>query len=139
MTSTPHRCSILIIEDEPDLRDVLRVALEADGYDVSVVENGREALKHLRSTPSTCLIVLDLFLPVLNGQRFRAAQLRDRSLAWIPVIVMSGGVEAAREARQLGTRLFVRKPIDLDEFRAVVRSVGCQRARRPEGARRVES
>jgi len=133
VTAVPHRCSILIIEDEPDLQDVLRVALETDGYEVAVVDNGRDALKHLRSTPSTCLIILDLFLPVLNGQRFRAAQLRDRSLAWIPVIVMSGGVEAGREARELGARLFVRKPVDLDEFREVVRSVGCQRARqRPD-------
>src|SRR4051812_24071858 len=133
MTAPPHRCSILIIEDEPDLQDVLRVALESDGYDVTVVDNGRDALKHLRSTPSTCLIILDLFLPVLNGQRFRAAQLRDRSLAWIPVIVMSGGVEAGREARELGARLFVRKPVDLDELREGVRSVGCLRARqRPD-------
>jgi len=142
MTAAPHRCSVLIIEDEPDLQEVLRVALETDGYDVAVVANGRDALRHLRSTPSTCLIILDLFLPVLNGQRFRAAQLRDRSLAWIPVIVMSGGVEAGREARELGARLFVRKPVDLDEFREVVRSVGCLRARqRPEerGSGKIES
>jgi hypothetical protein len=46
---------------------------------------------------------------------------------------MSGGVEAGRKARELGARLFVRKPVDLDEFREVVRSVGCLRARqRPD-------
>ena len=56
----PHRCSVLVVEDEPELQDVLRVALEADGYDVAVVGNGRDALKHLRTTATTCMIVLDL-------------------------------------------------------------------------------
>jgi CheY-like chemotaxis protein len=123
-----HRCSILIVEDEPELQDVFRVALEADGYDVAVVDNGRDALKHLRSTANTCLILLDLFLPVLSGQRFRAVQLRDRSLAWIPVVVVSGGIDAAREARELGARAFVRKPVDVDELRAAIRRVGCVQA-----------
>ena len=131
--AAPHRCSVLIVEDEPELQDVLRVTFESDGYNVAVVSNGRDALKHLRSTPTTCLIVLDLFLPVLSGHRFRAVQLRDRSLAWIPVVVVSGGVEAAREARELGARAFVRKPVDVDELRAAVRRIGCLRARhRPD-------
>jgi len=133
MPVCPHRCSVLVVEDEPELQDVLRVALEADGYDVAVVDNGRDALKHLRTTPTTCLIILDLFLPVLNGHTFRDVQLRDRSLAWIPVIIMSGGVDAAREARELGARAFVRKPANVDELLAAVRRVGCLRARqRPE-------
>jgi len=139
MSASPHRCSILVVEDEPELQDVLRVALEADGYNVSVVNNGRDALKHLRTTPATCLIILDLFLPVLSGHRFRTAQLRDRSLAWIPVIILSGGVEGAREARELGARAFVRKPADVDELRAAVRRVGCQRARQHPEQRAVQN
>lgn len=129
-TSEPHCCSVLVIEDEPELQDVLRIALQADGYDVAVVDNGRDALKHLRSTASTCLILLDLYLPIMSGRRFRDVQLRDRSLAWIPVIVVSGGLEAAREARELGARAFVRKPVDVDELRATVARVGCLRAPR---------
>jgi CheY-like chemotaxis protein len=128
MCAEPHRCSILLVEDEPELQDVLRVALEADGYDVAVVGNGRDALTHLRSTVSTCLIVLDLLLPVMNGRRFRSVQLQDRSLAWIPVVIVSGGIEAAREARELGAHAFVRKPVDVDELRAQIRRVGCCRA-----------
>jgi CheY-like chemotaxis protein len=126
---TEHRCGILVVEDEPELRDVLRVALESDGYDVSVVGNGRDAIQHLRSTANTCLIVLDLLLPIMDGKRFRSVQLRDRSLACIPVIVMSGGVEAGREARELGATAFVRKPVDVDELRAAVRRIGCLGAR----------
>ena len=129
MSAHPHRCSVLVVEDEPELQEVLRVALEGDGYTVAVVNNGRDALQHLRTTPTTCLIILDLLLPVLSGHRFRAAQLRDRSLAWIPVIILSGGAEASREARELGARAFVRKPANVDELRAAVRGVGCLRAR----------
>ena len=128
--AAPHRCSVLVIEDEPDLQVMLRVALEADGYDVHAVSNGRDGLRLLRSTPNTCLIVLDLVLPVMDGRRFRSAQLRDRSLAWIPVIVVSGGLDAAREARELDASEFVRKPIDLDQLRSVVGRVSCSQVRR---------
>ena len=50
--SGPHRCSVLIVEDEAELQEVLRVALEADGYAVTTAANGRDALKHLRSSVS---------------------------------------------------------------------------------------
>lgn len=131
--ATEHRCTILVVEDEADLLGVLRVALESDGYDVVEATNGREALMRLRTTPMTCLIILDLHLPVMDGRRFRGVQLRDRSLAWIPVVVVSSGLEAAGDARELGARAYIRKPIDVDELRAVVRRVTCAQARtRPD-------
>ncbi len=128
-TSARHRCTVLIVEDDAELLGVLRVALEADGFDVAQAGDGREALMRLRSTATTCLILLDLHLPVMDGRRFRAAQLRDRSLAWIPVVVVSSGLEAASEARDLGARAFVRKPIDVDELRGIVRRISCPQSR----------
>ncbi len=129
----PHRCAVLVVEDDADLRDLVRVALETDGYIVSTAANGRDALQHLRSTPHTCMIVLDLTLPRMDGRAFRGAQLRDRSLAWIPVVVMSGESDVAREARDLAARAVVRKPVDVDELRHALRRVGCWLARpRPE-------
>ena len=71
------------------------------------------------------MLLLDLLLPTMDGARFRAAQLRDRLLAWIPVVLMSGGVEAAEKARAFGARGFLRKPLDLDQVRTTLRSVGC--------------
>src|SRR5581483_2472368 len=102
----------LVVEDDRDAQELLRVALEADGYAVRVVGNGRDARKFLRSTAEVCMIVLALFLPGMSGRRLREVQLRDRSLAWIPVVVVSGGIESGRVARELGARSFVRKPID---------------------------
>ena len=124
-----HCCSVLVIEDDPDMRELLRVALTGDGYSVATATNGREALRHLRSTASTCIIVLDLALPVMDGRQFRAAQLRDRSLAWIPVVLLSGDGEAAQHARELGVRSLVRKPVDVDVLRRALRRVGCRLAR----------
>src|SRR4051794_23029570 len=92
--SPQHRCSVLVVEDDAELRELLRVALGADGYAVETAANGRDALRHLRSTADTCIIVLDLALPLMDGRQFRAAQLRDRSLAWIPVVLLSGDGEA---------------------------------------------
>lgn len=124
-----HRCSVLIVDDDADVRELLRVALTADGYRVSTAANGRDALHHLRSHEETCIIVLDLALPIMDGERFRRAQLRDRSLAWIPVVVMSAFDDAANRARELGARRFLRKPLNLDEVRRALRHIGCCQAR----------
>ena len=125
-----HRCSILVVDDDADTRELLRVALSADGYRVSTADDGREALDHLRSHDETCVVLLDLMLPQMDGIHFRSAQLRDRSLAWIPLIVMSGAVDGDRQARALGAREVLRKPLDLDELRQAVGRIGCRRLQR---------
>ena len=124
-----HHCSVLIVDDDADVQEVLAVALRPDGYRVACVGDGREALHHLRSHANTCIILLDLMLPAMDGTDFRTAQLHDRSLAWIPVILMSGSPEAERRAREMGVRRLVRKPLDLDEVKLALRSVGCCQAR----------
>lgn len=127
--ATSHRCAVLVVDDDADIRELLRVALTADGYEVAGVGNGREALHYLRSHAQTCMIVLDLMLPVMDGAQFRRAQLHDRSLAWIPVIVMSAAVDADRRAREIGARHLLRKPLNLDDARRTLRLVGCCQAR----------
>jgi CheY-like chemotaxis protein len=131
MTSTPapHRCSVLVVDDDDEIRELLRVALEGEDYHVACAGNGREALNHLRSHADTCLILLDLMLPVMDAADFRTAQLQDRSLAWIPVILMSGAPDSERLARELGARRLIRKPLDLDAVREALHSVGCCQAR----------
>jgi len=123
-----HRCSVLVIDDDADLRELLRVALVAEGCAVETVVNGGEALHYLRSHAETCIILLDLMLPVLDGTQFRAAQLRDRALAWIPVVVMSASAEGPARARELNARGFLQKPLNLDEVRRVVRNIGCRQS-----------
>jgi CheY-like chemotaxis protein len=125
-----HRCSVLVVDDDAAVRELLVVTLEAEGYDVATVGNGREALHHLRSHAETCIILLELVLPVMDGIQFRTLQLRDRSLAWIPVVAMSAATDADRRARDLGARSFVPKPLNLDVLRQVLRRISCSEARR---------
>ena len=127
--ATPHRCSVLVVDDDAETRELLRVALAADGYDVATAATGRDALDHLRSHAETCVVVLDLMLPLMGGAQFRRAQLHDRSLAWIPVVLMSGAVDADRQARELGSLPLLRKPLHLDDVRQTLREIGCSQTR----------
>lgn len=129
-----HRCSILVVDDDPDLQGVLRLALTADGYDVDFASDGRAALDYLRSHVDTCGIVLDLMLPGMDGAEFRARQLRDRSIAWIPVVVTSATIDAERYARSLGAVRLLRKPFDLDDLRKTVSAISrnCRKADRTD-------
>jgi CheY-like chemotaxis protein len=129
-----RRC-ILIVDDDQELRELLAVALSADGWTTAAVGNGRDALNHLRSTADTDVILLNLTMPVMDGAEFRAAQLRDRSLAWIPTVVMSGAIDAERTARRLGAARFIPKPADLDRVRAALREIETAVAHVPQRRR----
>jgi len=111
--------SILVVEDDPDVRDALTTILETEGYHVVKACDGQEALGQLRaSTPS--LILLDLYMPVMNGWAFRAEQLRDPKLASIPVVVVSADSMVAKRAADLGAAGYVGKPIDFDRLLSLV-------------------
>lgn len=80
---------MLVVDDDPEIRVVLRDTLRNAGLDVAMAGNGREALEYLRREPEPCLLLLDLIMPIMNGWQFRAAQLQDPELARLPVIVMT--------------------------------------------------
>ena len=109
------------------MNEVIGVALQAEGYGMLACGNGRDALHLLRSRGETCAILLDLNLPVMDGEQFRTAQLRDRSLAWIPVVVMSGRPGARWDAERLGAAAFIWKPVDVDELRGTFARLPCAR------------
>ena len=76
---------ILVIEDSLDLLDLTKELFESEGYEVYGACNGQEALDFLRKTPLQMdLILLDLMMPVMNGQQFRHEQLLDKELKQIP-------------------------------------------------------
>jgi CheY-like chemotaxis protein len=86
---------ILVVDDDPELRETLGELLGEEGYDTRLAENGKRALEFLRRGGRPSLILLDLMMPEMNGWQFREEQLKDASLRDIPVVVMtaSGGVE----------------------------------------------
>lgn len=104
---------ILIVDDDPDIRETMRFILECAGYRVLTAANGIEALDRLRGEAAPCVILLDLMMPVMNGWEFRAEQTRDPSLAVIPVIVMTGAGKAAARTASVGVAGLLEKPVDL--------------------------
>lgn len=109
--------NILIVEDDELIRRAMQMVLEWEGYTVFCVNNGQEALDVLRAGRRPALIVLDILMPVLDGQQFREEQLRDSSLAAIPVIVVS----AAGFAEAVDADHFVRKPFEVQELLDAIR------------------
>lgn len=108
----PRRGTVLIVEDDVDIRDGLRDVLEDEGYGVITASNGREGLDLLARTDVPCLILLDLMMPVMNGLDFLAAKQAHDVIAPIPVVIVSAYENIARAA--VGASGFVRKPVNLD-------------------------
>ncbi|MEP7308099.1 MAG: response regulator [Acidobacteriota bacterium] len=117
--------NVLVVDDDPGMRDMIVTLLSPEGYHVVAAEDGLEALHLLRvvrRAPETpCLVLLDLHMPRLGGSEFRRAQLRDPTVSSVPVAIMSGAEDAAARALALGAMATVTKPIDFDALLAVVR------------------
>ena len=110
--STPRE--VLVVDDDPDSRTLLTLALSGAGYDVATAGNGEEALRAARAHRPD-VILLDLAMPVMDGFAFRAAQLLDPELARVPVVCVSGRHDATEAARNLGLDACLEKPFCLDD------------------------
>lgn len=109
--------TVLIVEDEPDLREIMRDVLESEGYRVVTAADGREALASLEDVDSLCLVLLDLLMPVMDGWDFHAAFKQLPQAAGVPVVVHSSAPERAPE----GVARVLQKPLKLDRMLAVVK------------------
>ncbi len=111
---------ILVIDDENQIRRMLRIALKSEGYDISEAENGEQGLASIvRQQPD--LVVLDLGLPDMDGQTL----LRElRSWSTVPVIVLSVRNSDKEKVQLLdaGAQDYVTKPFSIEEFLARVRA-----------------
>jgi CheY-like chemotaxis protein len=104
---------ILIVEDDPDIRQMLATLLEGQGHAVVTAVNGLEAFEMAR-THHPALILLDLMMPMMTGQEFRDVQLASSDISAIPVIVVSAHYDAQRIARHMRAAACVQKPLDFD-------------------------
>jgi CheY-like chemotaxis protein len=108
-----HR--VLIVEDDPDTRDMLAHFLELSGFEVEKAANGHEALNALRGGDNASVILLDLMMPVMDGWEFRAAQRLDPTLSAIPVIVVTAAGPRER-VPPIDADAWLPKPVDLDRL-----------------------
>jgi CheY-like chemotaxis protein len=115
---------VLIVEDDSEIVATLADVLEDEGYEVRCAANGRAALNLLKSLPSPlpCVILLDLMMPVMNGAEFRREQIDDPAFAAIPVVLLTAEPSATRVGRELNVAATLRKPPNLEELLALVRT-----------------
>ena len=112
--------SILVIEDEPGVAEILQVNLQAGGHAVSVVGDGQEALGALDREPAD-LVLLDLNLPRVSGFRFIEVMRRTPGWDAVPVVVVTAyNFEEAVEVVRVGVDEFLTKPFDVAEVLAAV-------------------
>jgi CheY-like chemotaxis protein len=113
---------VLVVEDDPDIREVLQEMLDAGGHQVLTAPNGREALAVLDRVNSPCLVLLDLMMPVMSGFAFLEELHRRPDRDRVSVLLISANAQVEQLARGKGVVGFVRKPFDLDDVLALVDS-----------------
>ena len=110
--------SVLVVDDDQSLRELLRLHLSAAGYAVSTASDGIEAgYAVLKSLPD--LIITDVNMPHMDGYQFVEALKADKSLPKIPVIFLTSMDEFDR-GQQLGAVGYITKPVRADKLLAVV-------------------
>jgi len=107
---------ILVVEDDEDAREAMVALLQIKGYRAVPAGNGKEALDYLHQAPVPDLIILDLWMPVMDGWQFRREQVRDPRLAKIPVIV----VTALSDRTDVDANEIIIKPVDVDHLLTTV-------------------
>jgi len=111
--------TVLLVEDDLEIRDILQDVLEAEGFDVFPASNGKQALDFLtlNQPQHADLVILHLMMPMISGWQVLERMNKDPSLAGIPVMVLSA---VARDKPE-GASAFLRKPFNIDTFCDAVR------------------
>lgn len=109
--------SVLIVDDEIDIREAVAELLAEEGYAVLAAASGVEALKKLREH-HPAVVLLDLMMPGMNGWEFRAVQKGDPDLSRIPVIVLS----ALGRSSGVDAEGYLQKPFEIQQLLDAVRA-----------------
>ena len=115
---------LLIVDDDRDIRETLQELLQDEGYQVATARDGVEGLTRARELRPS-MILLDLFMPGMDGAEFRRRQLDDEDLAQLPVVLVSAAVGVEERIAALGVAGHLEKPLDLQVlFKTVARYCG---------------
>lgn len=109
---------VLVVDDDPGIREAVGRLLEKMGHPRAFAQNGREALAHLRGTQAAPgLVLLDLMMPEMNGWQFLEERQKDARLLGIPVAIMSAALEASTELPRVAG--YLRKPFSLARLQSL--------------------
>ncbi len=111
-----RRGSVLVVDDDPDVREVMSLALESSGYEARVAADGRDALAKL-ADGRPCVMLVDLMMPVMDGIELVRHLRREASTATIPIVIVSA---FERPSGLAGANEFLSKPVDLGDLLDVV-------------------
>ena len=119
--------TVLVVDDEPAIRQLLDDLLSAEGHAVLSATDGRNALDKLRAGVRPCVILLDLMMPLLDGWQ-TAQQLRnDPDLRTIPFAVIAANPRYEADAYRMGAAAWLGKPVEIDALLETVEHL-CQAA-----------
>lgn len=111
-----RRKTVLVVEDDPDSREVFSEVLRAQGHRVIAVGSGASAMAYLHSQKCPSVILLDMLMPEMDGWQFRRAQQADPELARIPVVVVSALRTVEKSAMRFGAAAFLAKPVSPEDL-----------------------
>src|SRR5215470_6078816 len=117
----PDQPQVLIVEDDPDLREALAIALKDEGFSLERAGNGLEAIELLRKGLRPRLILLDLTMPIVSGWEFRLFQQRDPELAGIPVVLITAGIYKKEDLEWIRPVEVLSKPVELSRLVKLLR------------------
>lgn len=107
--------TVLVVEDEDDLRELLLSVFSDEGYAVAAAKNGREAMNVLQGIRRPCVVVLDLIMPYMTGTEVYDAMQADPALADIPVVISTSDPSRAPSGVPV-----MKKPVRVETLLAVV-------------------
>ncbi|MFM8270382.1 MAG: response regulator, partial [Pseudomonadota bacterium] len=108
--------SILVIEDDSDIRELLKIALEMEGHKVETAQNGKEAWDFLQNPErKPALMVIDLMMPVMDGWEFLKLKAQSSDLREVPALIVSATSEKEFPDFEKN-QIILRKPVDLQHF-----------------------
>lgn len=115
--------SVLVVEDDPELRTIYQEVLSDGGFDVLAARDGVAALEILDGGTTPCALVIDLRMPRMSGWELADRLRADGRWQEVPLIIVAAYYRIAEEAERLGARAWLQKPIDLGRLVGVVEEV----------------
>lgn len=121
--SNPTQFSVLLIDDDEGIRDALGELLRDEGFVVETAANGLEAMQWLAERrPASCVLVLDLMMPVMDGTEFLERKQADPLVSSYPVVIITASARARHVARTPDVRACLSKPIEMAALLAALAS-----------------
>lgn len=121
MSDNARAGSILIADDEPNIRRVLEATFQREGYEVMTAESGKKALDILKANQSTDVLISDLIMPDINGVELLEIVRDTNPSVSVVMITAHGTIKTAVDAMRLGAFDYVTKPFDVDELKTLVK------------------